>query len=268
MAIKNMLGKVAKFVKNHDTAILTGVSIAGTIVAVVTTWNARPKCEQVLEELNARGASNMEKAKALAPIVAAPAIATAVSVGCALAHEKTTADRISGLVNTVSTLTTASDIRKAMEETVVGPEKAEEIEKAVAKEVVNSTPIEEIEETGHGDTLFLIPELGKGFHSSKDFVELGFAHADTKLARCYNSYGLCVNDDYELRMSELIREWGLRSGTLSDMFVIRAKDHKKITWGFTPFEYEYDDGKTELGYVIDIRTPWTLGSYQDKYGDY
>lgn len=265
MAIKNMLGKVAKFVKNHDTAILTGVSIAGTIVAVVTTWNARPKCEQVLEELNARGATNVEKAKALAPIVAAPAIATAVSVGCALAHEKTTADRISGLVNTVSTLTTASDIRKAMEETVVGPEKAEEIEKAVAKEAVQCAPVEDIEKTNHGDKIFYEVNTGKKFRATKDYVALGFAHADAKLARCYNSYGMCINDEYELHLSDIFREWGVDGGRFADMFVIRAKDHQKITYSLINTEFTLEDGTEEQGYIIDIQTPLSLDMYKDRY---
>ena len=265
MAIKNMLGKVAKFVKNHDTAILTGVSIAGTIVAVVTTWNARPKCEQVLEELNAKGASNMEKAKALGPILAAPAIATTVAVVCELAHEKTAGKRIAGLMDTVSTLTTASDIRKAMEETVVGPEKAEEIEKAVAKEVVECTPVTEIKKTGHGDKIFYVSKTGTKFRASVDFVELGFAYGNAKLARCYNKYGMCVNDEYNLPLSDIFDEWGVDGGEFSRMFVIRGKDHQKVTYNLEDTTFTLDDGTKEQGYIIDIVTPLTLDTYMDRY---
>jgi hypothetical protein len=265
MAIKNMLGKVMKLVKDHDTTILTGLTIAGTIVAVVTAWNARPKCERILDELNAKGATNGEKAKALAPVVAPTVIATAVSVGCALAHEKTTGDRISGLINTASTLATASDIRKAAEQNVVGPEKAEEIDKAVAKEVVESTPATEIKKTNHGDKIFYERNTGSKFRASKDFVELGFAHANAKLARCYNSYGMCTNDEYELPLSDIFREWGVDGGQFAEMFVIRAKDHSKVTYNLINTEFTLDDGTEEQGYIIDIVTPLSLDTYKDRY---
>ena len=68
MKAKALIGKGLKFLSKHDQTILTGVSIASGVMGVIFAWNARPKCEQVLNELNERGASKGEKAKALAHV--------------------------------------------------------------------------------------------------------------------------------------------------------------------------------------------------------
>lgn len=258
MNIKKLVTAGAKFIKSHDRSILTGLSIAGTVSAVIFAWKARPKCEKVLKELEAEGADNLEKAKRLAPILAPTAIATGVSVVCDIAAFKVADDMIGVLTNAYTATCTANEMRKVAEKEIVGEDKAEEIEKTVAKKTVESIPDEEIETTGHGDVIFIEPNTGKVLKSSKDYIELGLSRCDTKLARCYDSLGICVNDEYAISFNDIFNEWGIRRCKFGDMFEFKARDNRKLTWNFIPFEYEHDNGEVELGYIIDIVSKYRI----------
>lgn len=256
MKIRSMISVASKFVKSHDRTILTGISIAGTVSAVIFAWRARPKCEAVLKELE--GADNLTKAKRLAPILAPTIVATGVAIGADIAVFKAAGEQIGAITNAYTALQAGNDIRKIAEKEVVGEEKVEAINKVQAKKIVEKIPDEEIERTGHGDVIFLEPNTGKVLQSCKDFLELGLSRCDTKIARCYDSCGVCVNEDYGISYNDIFSEWGIRRCKFGDMFEYRAKDNRKLTWNFIPFEYEHDNGETELGYIIDITSTYRV----------
>lgn len=270
MSLKTLAAKGVKGLLKQDRTILTGVSIASSVMAVIFAWNARPKVERLKEELDARGADKAERAKEYAKALAPTGIALGVSVGSKLVEFKRTGEKLSSLVNAVSTYKTIDDIRRDVEKEELTEDKIKAIDEKVAERRIKSASPEEIEETGHGDTVFIEPEYtGKVWHGSKDYWDLGIAKLNGKLMGCYDKYtGLCRKDDFAIDFWDIFKEQGLRTADFYRSLTFPARDFKQLPVSLEPIEYEGKDGKTELGYkvVFDARPVMAYDDRNLNYG--
>lgn len=251
MNVRGLISKGVKWYFKHDREILKGVSMAASVASMVFAWNARAKCEEVLIEKEAEGASNLEKAKAIAPVIAPMVIAQGISIGTSVAEYRSTGKKLAGLVNMVSSYKTISDIKNEIEKQHLTDDKIKAIENDVIKKRLETVPEEEIEKTGHGDTIFIEPEyMGKVWRSSKDFVELGIARNNNKLYQCYDKYGSCIRDDFAISLWDFCEEQRLQKANMWQMYEFCARDFRELPVYLEPIEYENKDGTTELGYKV------------------
>lgn len=219
MNLKVLLVKGARFVLSQDRTILTGCAVAGTIVAVASAWKARPKCEEILEQLNEDGASNLEKAKALAPVLAPVVLSTAASVGCALLSHRRATQKIGALISAYSTAKTAMDIRKEVEKELLPPEQVQEIDNQAALRAIEQTPVDRIHDTGHGEYLFYEPMTGAVFKSDPNYIKLQVKNAAEPLMRAHCGHML-LDEDVQVSMNDLFEAlgWDDAKGMFGGMF--------------------------------------------------
>lgn len=173
-----LLTKVMEFASKHEVGIRAGAIIGSTLAAVYFAAKDSPRLMKELDELNVAGATNLEKAKAIAPIIAPTVVATGISVGMTLGSAK----KVSDLVATVSTLSSAYSMTKTAQEEfiekakeVVGEEKVQEIKRAVADEkypekTSNGSYVKRVIRTGHGEDLFYLPFSDDWFLSDVHYV--------------------------------------------------------------------------------------------------
>lgn len=264
MSVKSLLAKGIKWCMRHDREILKGVSMATSVASMVMAWKARPRCEEILLEKEAEGASNLEKAKAIAPVVAPMLIMQGVSIGTNVLEYKKTGQKLAGLVNAVSSYKAIDDIRKEIEKERLTPETLKDVDDEATKKRLETVPVEEIEKTGHGDTMFIEPKYtAKVWKSSKDRFELGVEKANNKIARCYDKYGTCVRDDFAITMWDFLKGQGLSAADLHDTLEFQARDYKGgLPVHLEPIEFTNADGGEELGYKVVFDHPPTL-AYSD-----
>lgn len=177
--------KFADATGKNSPAILTGVAVVATIVAVVTAVKATPKMNKVIEEKKAEGATTLETVKAVAPIMAPTAVATAVSVGCTLASNKISSERIAALTTMCSLGREAAKEYKEQTKKIAGEEKAAEIDKAVAQkrcdDIQKSRPVRKVIDTGYGTDLILDDWNGDEFRSCGNYIEKVINNANQQL---------------------------------------------------------------------------------------
>ena len=159
-----VLTKLMEFASKHEVGIRAGAIIGSTLAAVYFAAKDSPRLMKKLDELNVEGVTNLEKAKAIAPIIAPTVVATGVSVGLTLSSAK----KVSDLVTTVSTISSAYSMTKTAHEEfiekakeVVGEEKVQEIKRAVADDKYpekqpGGNYVPKIIDTGHGNDLFYV----------------------------------------------------------------------------------------------------------------
>lgn len=256
--VKNAGTPALRFWNKHDSTILTGITLVSSGAAVIFALRDGPKCERILREMNEKGASNVEKAKAVLPVAGRTMMALAVAWGCSVLNHKRSGDKIATLIEALSlTQSLRSDERKKMVEEV-GEEKVQEVERKVAAERAQSKPVimSEIENTGHGTFIFREPLTGKTFRASKDFVELVIGKWSRQLEAAHEKNW----DDYEVSMTDIFNDIGLSRCDVTDLFVWRAIDYSSIDVNLNgTFEYEGPDGNTEPGYILDFYTKPMLG---------
>lgn len=178
--------KLPKFVKSiadvavkHENGILTAVTIAGTLAAVYFAIKDTPKCIEVLDELNSKDeeVTNLDKAKAVLPIMGRTMMATAVAVGGALCNFKSTSKQIKELTGALETVSSGYSVLKSIQEEYrkeVGEEKAKEIEEKVVKNSIvydKTNDASRIITTGHGQDLFYDAWSGRYFLSDINYVK-------------------------------------------------------------------------------------------------
>lgn len=173
------MGIIKKFFTEHDNAILAGISIVGTVGAVIAAWHARPKCERILEEMNTKGASNWEKTKALAPTLATVVFPAAVSIIATGVNAKRNDSKIAKLTSAAaSAITLGQTVRSAHDSyekatrEVVGEEKEKEIRAKQAVKMAESKPVilDDVYDTGTGQFIFREPFTGVTVRASKAFI--------------------------------------------------------------------------------------------------
>lgn len=172
MKFGNIIKSGFGFVKRHDSAILTGVTIVGTLSAVYFAIRDTPKCERLLDELNEEGATKTEKAKALLPLALPTAMATAVAVGSAILNHKVTSDRISSLISAYQIKQAISEEYKKKVQEKLGDE-ADEIEDDIARDGLKAARNSNasVIQTGHGNDRMYDAWSGREFDSDINHIK-------------------------------------------------------------------------------------------------
>lgn len=247
-----------KFIKHHDSGILTVVTMGATAAAVYFALKDGPKCEKILQQKREEGASNMEKAKAVLPVAGRTMMAVAVAWGSAFLNHKRSADKIIALTEALSLARSMQEDRKKAERETVGEEKAAEIDEKITYNKVTEKPVimSEVESTGHGNFIFREPMTGKTFRSSKDYIEM----IVQKWSMECNKYYVGIregkyDDEFEVSMSNIFEDIGLSHCGFGDLFVWPAIEFDSIEVNLNnTFEYEGPDGTVEPGYILDFYT--------------
>lgn len=271
----NLLKTAKKLFNDHESGIFTAMIIGSTITAVYTAVKCGPKCVQILDELNEEGASNLEKAKRLAPVVAPTILATSASIGLTLFREKKFAAKLSTLasgvgsaVSTVKTLTEEKERTERVTKEVVGEEKASEIKRKMAEERVNGTVKEEIETVGPRDAkmyIFLEPFTGKLIRTDRSTIERAVNQCNQEIIKHSNYNGRYFDEEFNVTFSDLFRAIGTSSGTgFGDMWGWNAVNDGVIELNLgNTFEYVAPDGTREPGYILDFCSPKPHLIYSD-----
>lgn len=231
--------------KHHGTKILTGLTIAGTLGAVIFTWRARPKCEEVLDELNENGADNMEKAKAVAPIIAPAAVATAVAVGSAILNHKVNSEKLAAAASTLSIIKSMHDEYEKATRNEVGEETEDKIRNAAIDGFASTKPIDltKAVDTGRGSVIFKEALTGKVFRASKAYVEEAQARLNNQLAQAK----IDGDDEFEITLNDFLQEFHLDVCEFGEMFSWKWTKNEFIQVTFGEM-FEYDG--TEPGYLL------------------
>lgn len=247
-----------KFIRHHDSGILTAVTMGATAAAVYFALKDGPKCEKILQKKREEGASNVEKAKAVLPVAGRTMMAVAVAWGSAFLNHKRSADKIIALTEAVSLGRTMMADRKKAEVETVGEEKAAEIDKRVVISKATEAPVilSEVETTGHGNFIFREPMTGKTFRASKDYIEMVVQKWSNEVTKYH--VGIRegrYDEDFEVSMSDIFEDIGLSHCGFADLFVWPAIDFDSIEVNLNnTFEYEGPDGTMEPGYILDFYT--------------
>ena len=172
-------------VKKNDRTILTGITVVSGVTAVIFTWRARPRCEEILDRLNEEGASNAEKAKEILPVIAPAAVSIFAFVTSALLNHKRTGDTITTLASALQIGQTVHEEYVKSTEKVVGTEKAEEIATDAARTVAESRPVivDRVVDTGNGKFIFREPYYsGVTLRTTRSKIEQAVAESNNELA--------------------------------------------------------------------------------------
>lgn len=259
-------GPVLRTCREHDTGILTAITMGGTALAAWYAIQDGPKCREVLARKRAEGASNTETAKAILPVAGRTMMAVAVAWGAALLNLKRTKDKISTLAEAaVLGYSLYGDTKKKVEEEC-GPEVAEKIEKEVMVKHAVSRPVamNEVEETGHGRFIFREPMTGKTFRASKDYVKLIVMEWSEKIRIAHDQIKNGELEEYKVTMSDIFRAFPVSHCGFGDLFEWNAEYDDEIIVNLdNTFDYEGPDGTVEPAYILDFYTKPTLavGSY-------
>ena len=207
-ALKPLASTVWKGAKKHAPAVLTGIGITTTIMAV----NATPKalmlinereCEEKVEKL-----SKVEVVKTTWKCYIPAAITGALSVACLIGSNNVSSRRNAALATAYGLAeSTLRDYQtKAIE--VVGEKKEQAIRDAVAKEKVEKNPVttKEIVFTEKGQTLCYDSLSGRYFKSDIDSIRKAENNINRQM----------MNDNY-VYLNEFYDELGLPHIDIGDM---------------------------------------------------
>lgn len=156
--------------------ILIGLSIAGTVSAVVLAVNATPKALKRIEakkqELGVDKLTAWETVKTTWTCYIPTATALGFSTGCALGSQSIHAKRNAAIATAYKISETAlSEYREKVVETI-GEKKEQAVRDKVAQEQLDKVDVSErkIYATGKGKTLFYDPLSDRLFESDKQIV--------------------------------------------------------------------------------------------------
>lgn len=164
-----------RFAKKHKRAILTGVTIGAHFYSLYKTWTMKDILIEKLEELEESGATNFEKVKGIAPIVAPVVIGSGITVGSSLLNLGVGTAEISSLVNSIALMKAYDkDKDKAIEE--IDPDLTEKVkdkmnEKRCGDAIYKENPTRKFIRTGKGDDLFHDNLTNTWFYSSKNEID-------------------------------------------------------------------------------------------------
>lgn len=194
-------------VKKNDRTILTGITVVSGITAVIFTWRARPRCEEILDRLDAEGATNAEKAKEILPVIAPAAVSIFTCVASALLNHKRTGDTITTLASALQIGQTVHEEYVKSTEKVVGTEKAEEIATGAARTIAESKPVavDRVVDTGNGKFIFREPFTGVTLRTSRARIEEAVAEGNNVLADAKRR----VDDDFQLTLHDFLELCGV-----------------------------------------------------------
>ena len=183
--------------KNAPDILLTAgvVSIiGGGILAIKQT----PKALKILE--NKKEDTNLEKAKSLAPLYAAPVVLTGMGISSIVCSRNMTNKKIAAMATAYTVSETALRTYREKVKELVEPEKYEEIKKEVANETLRKNPIEnkEVYMTSKPDSLIYDEASGRYFRGNIDDIK--------QVANMLNKR---MMNDMSVQLNEFYAEIGL-----------------------------------------------------------
>ena len=230
MVIKKLFTPLAALWGTHDRAILTGVSIVGTIAAVAIAIKDRPKYEEILWECEDEGCTKVETAGALTKASVPLMIAVGTSVGAALWNHFRTGKKITSLTDTAASALNTYMVTKAIKDEYdkrYGPEVANDVEKSVAERRAakswadgGGTP-SMVVSTGHGKELFYDELFGLWIEGSWNWFE-----------KCANDADRDIRTEMWIAAYEVYLNFGVPASRIPEVT-------KELGWNV-------DDGPIEL----------------------
>lgn len=202
------LAPVAALWTKHDRAILTGVTIGGTILSVAIALKDRPKYEEILWECEEDDLTRREKAGALLPAAAPLLAAVGITIGAAVWNHVRSGKKITSLTDNAASLLNAYTIGKTIQDEYrakVGDEEADKIERRAAEKRAekswndsNGSP--DVVVTGHGNDLFYDDWTGTFFYSNWNFIQ--------KVVMDYDETLNVKQRETYIGYDEILRDWG------------------------------------------------------------
>lgn len=215
--IKNAVKVVTDFTDKNSPAILTGLGVAGLVTTVVMAVRATPKVNEILEREEAKGSSNVEKLKAVAPVVVPTVVMGAATATCIIGSNVQSSRKIAALSAAYSIAEASS--REWVEKTkeVVGDKAMEKIHDAICEDKVNQNPPiggtntssdgTEVIITNHGNTLCFDAFTSRYFRSNPEYIR-----------KIINDMNLKMYNENYVTMNELYSELGLDRCKMGENF--------------------------------------------------
>lgn len=191
----------------HSGAILTGITIAGTITAVVLATKAGPEVKDILED---EEMDNKDKVIGVAKKMAPAAACAAVSVTSVVLSKKIADDK---LATAYTMLTASREMYSAYEDsakTILGPDKAKEIHDSAAKKIFAESCSDgavenEVMITGNGNVLVYDPFTSRKFRCDANYI-----------TKCVNELNFDLQSCMYVTLAELYDKLGLKGGILAE----------------------------------------------------
>lgn len=202
MSVSSVIKTGTTFIKDNAPVILTGISVASTVGAVVMSAQATPLAVRLLRNAEYEKGADLtttEKVKAVAPAYGPAAVMTALAVGCEIAATALGEKRQSELLG----LACASETLLSKYSDKIAEKFGEEQSKAIKKEAVQETVPRLIPgdvgviETGEGQELIYDNWSGRCFRSSEESLRKHFAEFLETMA-CDPDTFWPINDFYGL----------------------------------------------------------------------
>ena len=234
--------KVVKTAKKFigDPNVLTAAGCVLFVITVVKAVQATPEVNDILEEK--KDAPLAEKVAAVAPAVAVPAITGVAAIGCVVASNRVSAERIATMGAAYEMTKTAFAEYKDQIKEKLGLEKATDLNKSIAESPLQNLLADErkIVNTGHGEQLFYFEYTGQLFRSSGNFVE-----------RMFNDLNRELQDEFSVTVPEFQRDLGLPAveGLKHIGWNVDALPCGKVEYSFEP--YMNEDNQTVVRIVLD-----------------
>lgn len=202
-AITNTLKSLQKTVRKHSPGILTGIGIAGMVVATVSAVRATPKALRLVDEKEIKDGkrlTNSEIVKTTWKCYIPAAVTGVCSAACIIGASSISARRNAALVTAYTISETALKDYKDKAVEVVGEKKEQAIRDAVAKEKLDRANVKEREfiHTGRGETPCFDPLTNTCFKSDIE-----------TLRRAENTLNKRMRDEIRITVNEFLQEIGL-----------------------------------------------------------
>jgi hypothetical protein len=188
--------RASQFITQNTTGLLTAGGVAGVVVTGVLTARATLKAaaiirekvairQAVAEEENFEHSLDMSKtemAKVVWPQYILPVTAGAITIGCIVTANRTSAKRAAALAAAYTISETRLQEYKDKVADKLGYNKATKVRDEIAQDrVTNNPPNREVIILGSGDVLCFDPLSGRYFHSSVEMVKQAEAKIHTEL---------------------------------------------------------------------------------------
>ena len=201
MKLPKIIRTTVNFVSDHSNAILTGISVVSTISAVYFAIKDAPRCKEMLEELEAEGATNKQKAKAVVKTMARTGVATVISVATTIANGRLNGKKIDSLLMKYQMASSAKELYQMTTREIAGDEIADKIDEKVARHSIDN-PNMSFHETGDGTDRIKF-DFGFGIMAYSDIAHIKSLGVDFK--------DRIINGDEVLLVSEVLQEMNLPS---------------------------------------------------------
>lgn len=191
----------------HSSAILTGITIAGTITAVVLATKAGPEVKDILED---EEMENKDKVIGVAKKMAPAAACAAVSIASVCLSKKIADDKLTAAY---TALMSSREMYSAYEDSaksILGPDKEKEIRENAAKKIFSETcndgAVEtDVALTGNGNVLVYDPFTSKKFRCDANYI-----------SKCVNELNFDMQSCMYVTLGDLYDKLGLKGGILAE----------------------------------------------------